>query len=174
MYNHVSAEFDPPSAITPATVNGKRTEYRLYVMARPLQNPSLSGLRMGLGYSLLNYTVDASTPSIITEQHSQGLSLMAEHDVNFNEKWFSTLKLLFYLPHSFREKNVSTGFNPKYTGTEIVAQINWELKKNLRLYFATIFRTDTVRFDGTGTRGVTGGTDSRTTLILPVGMHFDF
>ncbi len=173
-YNRADGTFDPPASTTPETVDAKRTEYGLYGDMAPFQESRLSGLRLGLGYTIMIYEAEASTPPVVTEQHTQGLMLSAAHDVHFNDHWSLTVKGLLYLPHSFNEKNISTGTNPKYMGRELDLFINWKLREDLKLYLAMLYRQDIVHFDGSSSRGVTGATDTRTTIQYPIGVRFDF
>lgn len=173
-YSQAEGQFDPSTLVTPATVDGKRTEYRLYGIMAPFEDTAFKGLRIGMGYSLVNYEVVANSPAVITEQHSQGVSLLAEHDITFSEKWYASVKGLIYLPHNFNEKTAVTGYNPKYFGRELGLHLNWKLQEDLRIYLAVSYRQDVVHFDGTGTRGVSGATDTRTTILYPIGVRFDF
>lgn len=173
-YSQAGGKFDAPTGTTPASIDATRTEYMLAGTFSPWESGRLSKLRVGAGYGMVNYVVDESSPVVVTSQYSRGISAMAQHDFDFSEKWGLGLKALFYMPHAFNEKEVTTGTNPKYWGQELSAQVNWQLKEDLRVYVAMVYRTDTIRFDGTGTRGVTAATDTRTMMLYPVGLKLDF
>jgi hypothetical protein len=173
-YAHANGKFDAPSGTTPALIDAARSEYKLYGTVTPFDSGWTRRFRFGVGYGVVNYVVDQNSPVVVTSQYSQGVSAMVDYDISFSDSWGVTLKALAYLPHSFTEKQVSTGFNPKYLGQEVAMQLNWQIKEDLLIYFAPSYRTDTVRFTGSGNRNVSAATDVRTTILFPLGLKLDF
>lgn len=173
-FQQTEAQMDTPTSVTPDKIDARREETSIYVLANMSEDSSKSPFRLGIGYALLNYSVDSTTPVLMTTQSSQGLMLMGEKDFEVGESWRSGLGLSLYLPHTFSEQNTNTGFNPRFVGLEFSGRIAYVLREDIQIYLMPVLRQDTVKFDGSGNRGVTGGIDSRTTILIPLGMRVDF
>lgn len=172
-YGKSTADLDTPTPVTPSKVSADREETSIY-LTQNLTGEDKNAVRVGAGYTILNYNVDASTPPILTEQHVHGLTLISEMDYFLNDQWFSTFGFSLFMPNNFNEKDVSSGYNPRYWAGELSVQLNWVVQENFRIYLKGIYRHDQVKFDGTGSRGTTNASDTRTTILLPLGVSYDF
>ena len=172
-YSESGAQFSPPATISPSKIKATQSEFTFYGIFQPFEDSGAKNLRFGLGYTQLIYAVDSNSPAIITTQRSQGLDLLVENDFDINDKYNMTAMGLLYLPHQFAESDSHTGFNPKYLGIEGGLRFNWNTREDLKTYLALVYRLDQVSFEGTGNRGVTGGTDTRTTIKILAGVNFE-
>lgn len=172
-YTHAESTFNPPETVTPDTVKAKRDEYSFSILTGVLGG-YMESFRVGVGYILRNYMVDENSPVLMTTQNSQGLALVAEKDLFAGEKFFTTVRGRVYLPHSLSESPVSSGFNTRYLGYEGTIRLNWRVREDLSLFGAFIYGSDTAKFDGTGGRNTTSAKDTRTTMMVPVGLTFNF
>lgn len=173
-YSTSSADFDPPSTVSPSIIAGSRTEYSVYGASNLGPEGWQENTWLGLGYAHLQYHFDDSSPAIATKQSSRGLTLLAGHDCWWDSGWSLSTMAMLYLPHQFSEKDANSGFNPNQLGYEAEVRLRNLLREDLIAFIGVRYRVDTVGFDGTGSRGVTGATDTRTELTIPIGFNFSF
>lgn len=172
-YNQAQADMDAPSTVTPSSISAVRSEYGLSLLATASET-FLGSFRYGAGYQVVQYAVDDNTPALITDQTTYGFAIYLERDIQFSEKWFSTLDLSVYAPNNFSERDANSGFNARFLGLGIGYQLNFKVKEELAIYLGVDYRRDAVGFSGTGARGTTNARDTRTLISVPVGIRWDF
>lgn len=173
-YRRASVGFDGPSTVTPNRIGATRNEYSLLVLFNPTGESSFSSFHYGMGYNLVQYSVDRNTPAILTDQTSHGFSILVGKDFRWSDKWSSSADFTLYAPNNLSEGATPSGFNGRFLGLELELQIVYKLQEDFALYLGGDYRHEQASFTGTGARGTTGAKDIRTIISFPVGMRWDF
>jgi hypothetical protein len=174
-YDKTSNEQNAPSGLSPSSITLTREEFKFLVSVTPWQENRLQNLRLGLGYGLLKSGATDTLPNnVLSNQVSQGLHLFANYKMNYKPQWNLILEGGLYLPHQIKESSQVTGNNPKYLGLEASAQADYSWLQNFIIFFGANYRIDQVSYDGTASRGVTSGKDTRTLFTIPVGIKISY
>jgi len=173
-YNTSSFNFDGPSTVTPRKIGVTRNEYSVLIMTNPTSESVLGSFRYGVGYNLVQYSVDRNTPALVTDQTTYGLSLHVGRDFKLSEKFYTAVDFTLYAPNNLSEGSIPSGFNGRFLGLELGFQVNYKLQEDMALYLGCDYRQEKASFTGTGSRGTTGAKDTRTIISFPIGLRWDF
>lgn len=164
-----------PSGVTPADLSVFREEFRFVVSISPWDSGRFENLRLGLGYGILQTGATNTSPNnVSTKQSSQGLLLNALYKTKLKSDWSMLSEFLIYLPYQVKESEQITGYNPKFIGAEIKFIAEYPLSDDIVGFAGASYRMDQVSYDGSVSRGVTGGQDTRTQLAIPVGIKIGY
>lgn len=174
-YDKTSVDQTAPSGVTPTSLSVFREEFRFVISISPWDSGRFENLRIGFGYGILQTgATDTSPNNVLTKQSSQGLLFNATYKTKLKSDWSVLSDFLIYLPHQIKESQQITGYNPKFIGVELKFLAEYPLSDDIIGFAGASYRIDQVSYDGSVSRGVTGGQDTRTQLAIPVGIKIGY
>lgn len=174
-YEKFAVDLTPPSGLTPSSISIFREELKFMATTPMIGSGPFESLRLGLGYQFLKSGGTNTSPNnILTTQSSQGLVLKATYSTDHKTTQLFTYDFLIYLPHQIKESEQMTGYNPKYLGYELNVTVQRTLSENMVGFTGLCYQVDQASFDGAGTRGVSGGNDTRTFMTIPIGIKIGY
>lgn len=174
-YDRISVDQNAPAGVTPTKLSVYREELRFMISILPWDSGHFENLRIGFGYGILHTgATDTSPNNVLTKQSSQGLLFNATHKMKLKSDWSMLSEFLIYLPHQIKESQQITGYNPKFIGSELKFLAEYSLADDLIGFAGASYRIDQVSYDGSVSRGVTGGQDTRTQLAIPIGIKIGY
>ncbi len=174
-YDKAAVDQTAPSGVTPTNLSVFREEFRFVIYFLPWDSGRFENLRIGFRYgSLQTGANDTSPNNVLTKQSSQGLLFNAAYKMKLKSDWTLLSEFLIYLPYQIKESSQITGYNPKFIGAEIKFLAEYPLSDDIVGFAGASYRMDQVSYDGSVSRGVTGGQDTRTQLAIPVGIKIGY
>jgi hypothetical protein len=174
-YEKTAVDQAAPSGVTPTNLSIFREEFRFAVSFAPWDSGKFENLRIGFGYGILQTGATETLPNnVLTKQSSQGLLFNVSYKMKMKSDWSMLSEFLIYLPHQIRESQQVTGYNPKFLGAELKLLAEFPLSDDIVGFAGASYRMDQVNYDGSVSRGVTGGQDTRTLLAIPVGIKIGY
>lgn len=174
-YDKAAVDQTAPSGVTPTNLSVFREEFRFGVSFAPWDSGRFENLRIGFGYGILQTgATDTSPNNVLTKQSSQGLLFNASYKMKLKSDWSMLSEFLIYLPHQIKESQQITGYNPKFIGAELKLLAEYPLSDDIVGFAGASYRMDQVSYDGSVSRGVTGGQDTRTQIAIPVGIKIGY
>ncbi|MES2857217.1 MAG: hypothetical protein V4692_15215 [Bdellovibrionota bacterium] len=163
------------TGVTPRTVDVEVLSYQLHWTRQPWSEGLLSNFRFGLGYGYLESGASNTTPFVVmTNQKSHGPVLLVEHGAEPLPKFLVISKFQVYVPFELTESVQRTGYNRATIGLEASLDLEYLVQENFAISLGVGYQHQQSRFEGTGTRGVTDGTDARKMLKIPVGIKIGY
>lgn len=174
-YDKAAVDQTAPSGVTPTSLSVFREEFRFVVSISPWDSGRFENLHIGFGYGILQTgATDTSPNNVLTKQSSQGLLFNAAYKMKMKSDLSLLSEFLIYLPHQIKESQQITGYNPKFIGAELKFSAEYPLSDDIVGFGGVSYRIDQVSYDGSVSRGVTGGQDTRTQLAIPVGIKIGY
>ncbi len=174
-YDKTSVDQTAPTGVTPTGLSVFREEVRFLISISPWDSGRFENVRIGLGYGILQTgATDTSPNNVLTKQSSQGLLFNASYKTKLKSDWSMLSEFLIYLPHQIKESQQITGYNPKFIGAELKFLAEYPLSDDIIGFAGASYRMDQVSYDGSVSRGVTSGQDTRTQLAIPVGIKIGY
>lgn len=174
-YDKTSVDQTAPTGVTPTSLSVFREEFRFVISISPWDSGKFENLRIGFGYGILQTGATNTSPNnVLTKQSSQGLLFNASYKMKLKSDWSMLSEFLIYLPHQIKESQQITGYNPEFIGAEIKFLAECPLSDDIVGFAGASYRMDQVSYDGSVSRGVTGGQDTRTQLAIPVGIKIGY
>lgn len=174
-YDKTSVDQMAPSGVTPTSLSVFREDFRFVISISPWDSGKFENLRIGFGYGILQTGATNTSPNnVLTKQSSQGLLFNASYKMKLKSDWSMLSEFLIYLPHQIKESQQITGYNPKFIGAEIKFLAECPLSDDIVGFAGASYRMDQVSYDGSVSRGVTGGQDTRTQLAIPIGIKIGY
>lgn len=174
-YDKAEIDQSAPSGVTPSSLSVFREEFRFLVSISPWDSGKLESLRIGFGYGVLQTGATNTSPNnVLTKQSSQGLLFNAVYKTKLKSDFSLLSEFLIYLPHQIKESQQITGYNPKFIGTEVKFTAEYPLSDDIVGFAGASYRIDQVSYDGSVSRGVTDGKDTRTQFAIPVGIKIGY
>ncbi len=161
--------------MTPTNLTLFREEFGFVISISPWDSGNFENLSLGLGYGILQTGATETAPNnLLTKQSSQGLRFNAVHKTKLKSDWSILSEYLIYLPHQIKESQQITGYNPKFISAELKFLAEYPITDDIVGFVGASYRIDQVSYDGSVSRGVTGGVDTRTQVAIPVGIKIGY
>ena len=174
-YEKTTFDMSAPTGVTPTTISAYREDVRLMASFSPWDSGTLENLSIGLGYGILRTgATDTLTYNVLNKQTSQGPLFGVGYKWKFKQDWILQSDLMLYLPHRVIESPQITGANGQMIGAEARLSVDYMISESFTAFIGATYRMDRASFDGTETRGVTGGVDTRTYIAIPVGIKIGY
>ncbi len=174
-YDKAGVDQSAPAGVTPTNLSVFREEFRFVISFAPWDSGRFENLRFGFGYGILQTgATDTSPNNVLTKQSSQGLLFNTSYKMKLKSDWSLLSEFLIYLPHQIKESQQVTGYNPKFIGAELKFSAEYPLSDDIVGFAGASYRMDQVSYDGSVSRGVTGGQDTRTQFAIPVGIKIGY
>lgn len=174
-YDKTTVDQTAPTGVTPTSLSVFREEFRFLVSISPWDSGRFENLRIGFGYGILQTGATNTSPNnVLTKQSSQGLLFNASYKTKLKSDWSIISEFLIYLPHQIKESQQITGYNPKFIGAELKFLAEYLLSDDIVGFAGASYRLDQASYDGSVSRGVTGGQDTRTQLAIPFGIKIGY
>jgi opacity protein-like surface antigen len=174
-YEKTSLDQDAPAGVTPTSLTVFREDFRFLMSFAPWDSGRLENFRVGLGYGVLGTGATNTTPNnVLTNQLSQG----ALFNLSYQSEWHTGCslgsELLIYLPHQIQESAQVTGYNPKFIGAELKLTLDYLFSNQVSGFIGASYRVDQVTYEGSVSRGVTDGQDTRNMFAIPIGLKIGY
>lgn len=162
--------FSSPSGVTPANSAATENTQKLAVTTRPFMESGVRGgsMELGLGYAFMQRSAEATSIPLISSEQKSGLFISADYVHRLGRAFHYDAQMALTFLNSFREASPTTGAYQFGYIAEAKFMLNYPIAQALDLSFGLKGAYESIKFYGTGGRGLTGANETQLKYTVPI------